>query len=146
MQTLNIRLIGSVSRTVKTLSIFATLALGSDALGSSCPVQSLDDQIEQVDTIVYGVLVQAQIEDEDFERASATFRVHEVLKGTAGNEVVLTTSADLGSVASVELLVGARYLLFFNSAVMGIHHCGGSGQVSNGRVDEVRRRIKANSD
>jgi hypothetical protein len=137
--------IESVCGVLRTLAVIATFALASDALGSSCAVQTLDDQIGQVDTIVYAVLIQAQIEDEDFERASATFRVHEVLKGTAGNEIVLTTSADLGSVASVRLLVGARYLLFFNSDVMHIAQCGGSAQASEGQADEIRRRIKANS-
>lgn len=145
MQTLTNGRNESVCRITKAPAIIATLVLGSDVLGSSCPVLTTHDQIEQVDTIVYAVLIQAQIEGENFALASGTFRVHEVLKGTAGNKVVLTTSADLGSVASLGLLVGARYLLFFNSGVMHIARCSGSGQASKGQAGEIRRRIKANT-
>ena len=131
-----------MTRPVQALVAVAIFTLWSDASWSECAEQTLDEQIERVDTIVFAVLVEAHIEDEEFRRASATFRVHEVLKGAVDDEFVLKTSANHLTGTGVGLLIGTHYLLFFNSDIMGFGRCGGSGRAKVERIDEVRRRIK----
>ena len=133
-----------MNQIARALAVAAILAFAGEALGSQCATQTLDEQIERVNTIVFAVLIEAHIVDEAFQRASATFRVHEVLKGTVDNEFVLTTSADFGVGTGIGLLIGMHYLLFFNSDINGISSCGGSGRATVARVEEVRQRISGN--
>ena len=127
----------------KVLCVLATLCVWAEASSFSCARQTLEEQVDQVDTIVFAVLIAAYVYDQSFERASATFTVHELLKGRMSDEeFTVTTSADFGTGSGVRLTLGMHYLLFFNEDSMRIHVCQGSGQASVARVEKVKELLR----
>jgi hypothetical protein len=128
------------------LILFLSVLVAPNATACSCGLSTLDDFVDNADSIHIATLQQAKLIVGEYGKkwslVEGVFKVRKTLKGdTQAAPMVLSTSA--GTDCGISMVVSATYLIFKKKGESGVSACDGSTVFENFQEDDVESKIRA---
>ena len=125
--------------------LFLTAIFATDAAACSCGVRTLDDFVNNADSIHIATLQQAKLNAGEFGKKWPTidgvFKIRKTLKGAAqGTSMSLNTPASDAS-CGISMMVSASYLIFKTKGQTGVSACDGSTLFEDFQEEDVVAKI-----
>jgi hypothetical protein len=131
----------------KLLSIFLTLLVSAEAEACSCGLKTLDEFVNNADSIYLATLQEATFVPGEYGRQwpsiKGRFIVREVLKGSPQEEKVTLTTGTGGGDCGVPMSVAQTYIIFTKANATVIGDCDGSSSIYGFEKDEISAKIRS---
>jgi hypothetical protein len=129
------------------LILFLSALVAPDAVACSCGLRTLDDFVDNADSIHIATLQQAKLVAGEYGKTwpliEGVFKVRKTLKGeTQATPMVLSTPAS-DSACGISMVVSATYLVFKTKGQSGVSACDGSTVFEDFQEDDVASKIRA---
>lgn len=131
----------------KLLSIlFLSALVTTNAAACSCGLRTLDDFVDNADSIHIATLQQAKLNAGEYGKGWPTidgvFKVRTTLKGAVqGTSMSLSTPAS-GASCGISMMVSASYLIFKTKGQTGVSACDGSTLFEDFQEEDVVSKIR----
>jgi hypothetical protein len=124
---------------------FLSLLVSAEATACSCALKTLDEFVDNADSIYLATLQEAKFIPGEYGREwpsiKGAFLVRKVLKGPPQAERVTLTTGTGGGDCGVPMSVSQTYIIFKKANETAIADCDGSSSIDGFERDEVSEKI-----
>jgi hypothetical protein len=131
----------------KLLSVlFVSALVTTDAAACSCGLRTLDDFVDNADSIFIATLQQAKLSVGEYGKKwpiiDGVFKIRKTLKGAALDTTMSLSTPASDSSCGISMVVSASYLIFKTKGQTGVSACDGSTVFDDFQEDDIESKIR----